>query len=79
MSETSISSSVSNGNDNRSSTNKQTSCFTRSRWAHILVLVDQLRLNTKLKKDEKLQQYMRLIFQQPKIEKKVSNISYNTS
>ncbi|CAF2855764.1 unnamed protein product [Rotaria sp. Silwood2] len=50
MSETSISSSVSNDNDNHSSTNKQTSCFARSRWAHVLALVDQLRLNTKLKK-----------------------------
>ncbi|CAF0838563.1 unnamed protein product [Rotaria sordida] len=38
MSETSISSSVSN--------------------AHVLALVDQLRLNTKLKKDEQLRQYV---------------------
>ncbi|CAF3279910.1 unnamed protein product [Rotaria sp. Silwood2] len=50
MIETSISSSISNDNDNHSSTNKQTSCFARSRWAHVLALVDQLRLNTKLKK-----------------------------
>ncbi|CAF3538295.1 unnamed protein product [Rotaria socialis] len=46
-----------NDNDNHSTNDKSAGHFARRRWSQALALADQLRRNTKLKRNEQLRQY----------------------